>query len=50
MTTYNVFVGVIDLIDADTPLAAIEILRTRLMDAGFEVHDEHNDAFESEQL
>lgn len=48
MTAYNVSVPVVELIDAATPEAAIETLRSRLMLAGFDPCEFDADAFESE--
>lgn len=48
MRKFNVLVGVVELIDAESAEAAVAELRTRLSRAGFEPYEESGDAFESE--
>lgn len=50
MRTFNVHVGVVELIDAVNEDQAIKILVERLERAGFDVYSEGRDAFESEAL
>lgn len=45
---YNVAVQVVDLIDADSPEEAVEVLVGRLIASGEEVVDLSGDAFESD--
>lgn len=52
MTLYNVLVGVVELVEADSPEAAIEKLSSRVIAAGFDTHGDGTTqlphAFESE--
>lgn len=45
---YNVLVPVVDLVTETSEENAIAALRARLIAAGFDPHDEGQDAFESE--
>lgn len=48
MTSWNVALRVVDLVEADTDVQALGILRARLDTAGFDVLDGSGNAFESE--
>jgi hypothetical protein len=48
MATYNVKISVVELIEADSPQAAIDAFYDRLSAARFEVLEGSGDAFESD--